>query len=138
MVYIVDSSTGKTMYLSDWIALIGPRALQESAANTHSQHLRCAMFGRQRQEPRGTAETYEASASRVENNLPFVGPIGGVRVTSSSLFRADRMGCPWALRTGVVDMVSARVPRLWEQNSSQMVSCHSLSRCVSPADLGRK
>lgn len=37
-------------------------------------------------------------------NVPLVGKIGGVRVTSSSLLRADRMGCPWALRAGVDDI----------------------------------
>lgn len=74
---------------------------------------------------------------RVENILPLVGPIGGVRVTSSSLLRADRMGCPWALRIGVVDMVY-KITRFREQSASGMVSCHRLSRRRSSVELGRK
>lgn len=35
------------------------------------------------------------------------GPPGGVRVTSSSVFKADLIGTPWALRMGVEDMVSS-------------------------------
>lgn len=33
--------------------------------------------------------------------------MGGVRVRSSSVLRADLMGCPWALKMGVVDIVPA-------------------------------
>lgn len=44
-------------------------------------------------------------ASRLEENLPLIGPLGGVRIISSSLLRADRIGCPWAFSAGVGDIV---------------------------------
>lgn len=38
-------------------------------------------------------------------NSPFAGPVGGVRETSSSVLKADLMGCPWAFRMGVEEVV---------------------------------
>lgn len=43
------------------------------------------------------------------NNVPFVGKLGGVLETSSSLLRAERMGSPWALRAGVGDILAGTV-----------------------------
>lgn len=46
---------------------------------------------------------------------PFAGPPGGERVASSSALRADFIGCPWAFRMGVEDMlgkVQLRVKKL--------------------------
>lgn len=43
------------------------------------------------------------------DNVPFVGKLGGVLETSSSLLRAERMGSPWALRAGVGDILAGTV-----------------------------
>lgn len=44
-------------------------------------------------------------SKNVNYNVPLVDKLGGVRVTSSSLLSAERMGCPWALSAGVEDMM---------------------------------
>lgn len=66
---------------------------------------------------------------------PLTGPLGGVRATSSSALRADLMGWPWALRTGVVDgadILSRRVARVRLRlklrraaGRVRLVSCHT-------------
>lgn len=49
--------------------------------------------------------------------LPFVGPQGGVWATSSSFFRADLIGWPWALRSGVEGIMMAG----FDTNSNRVV-----------------
>lgn len=55
---------------------------------------------------------FEGGKSKVKHgrfiaglNSPFAGPVGGVRETSSSVLKADLMGCPWAFRMGVEEVV---------------------------------
>lgn len=53
-------------------------------------------------EPIGRCES--RGRPRLGGFLPLVGPQGGVWETSSSLFKADLIGWPWALRSGVEGM----------------------------------